>query len=78
MITCVIIANEEIRRDSSKFKHSIQAKFSSDTSQQNVLGDVPVFQNSQLIAKSKTQFLDRNVLSMSASFAASKRGKMGV
>ena len=50
MITCVVIANEEIRRDSSKFKRSIQAKFSSDTGQQNVLGDVTVFQNSQLIA----------------------------
>lgn len=42
MITCVVIANEEIRRDSSKFKRSIQAKFSSDTGQQNVLGDVTV------------------------------------
>ena len=37
MITCIVIANEEIRRDLSKFKVlSIQAKFSSDTGQQNV------------------------------------------
>ena len=43
-----------------------------------IQGDVTVFQNSQLIAKSKTRFLDRNVFSMSASFAASKRGKMEV
>jgi len=48
MITCVVIANKEIRRDLSKFKRSIQARFSSDTGQQNVLGDVAVFQNSQL------------------------------
>ena len=67
MITCVVITNEEMQRDSSKFKHSIQAKFRTDTGQQNVL-DVTVFQNSQLIAKSKTRFLDRNVLCMSANF----------
>ena len=78
MITCVLIANEEICHDLSKFKLSIQAKFSSDTGQQNVLGDVTIFQNSQLIAKSKTRFLDRNVLSMSANFAALKGGKMEV
>ena len=43
MITFVVIANEEISRDLSKFKRSIQAKFSSDTGQQNVLGGVTVF-----------------------------------
>ena len=78
MNTCVVIANEEIYHDASKFKRSIQAKFSSDTGQQNVSGDVTVFQNSQLIAKSKTRFLDRNVLCMSANFVASKLGKMEV
>ena len=36
-------------RDSSRFKSSIQAKFSTDTDRQNVLGDVTVFQNSQII-----------------------------
>ena len=41
-----------MRRDSSKFKRSIQAKFSTNTGQQNVLGDVTVLQNSQLIVKS--------------------------
>ena len=34
MITCIVIANEEIRRDSSKFK--VLYKQSSDTGQQNV------------------------------------------
>lgn len=38
-----------MRRDSSKFKRSTQAKFNTDTGQQNVLGDVTVLQNSQLI-----------------------------
>ena len=41
-----------MRRDSSKFKRSIQAKFSTNTGQQNALGDVTVLQNSQLIVKS--------------------------
>ena len=34
-------------RDSSKSKHSIQAKFSAETGQQNILGAVTIFQNSQ-------------------------------
>ena len=67
-----------MRRDSSKFKRSTQAKFNTDTGQQNVLGDVTVLQNSQLIVKSKTRFLDRNVLCMCANFCASRRGKMEV
>ena len=62
MIICVVITNKQMRCDSSKFKRSKQAKFSTDTGQQNVLGDVTVLQNSQLIVKSKTRFLDRNVL----------------
>ena len=62
MITCIVIVNEEIRRDSSK-----------------LLGRCNRFQNSQLlIVKSKTRFLNRNVLCMSVNFAASKRGKMEV
>ena len=44
--------------DSSKFKRSIQAKFSTDTGHQNVLEDVTVLQNYQLIVKSKAQFLE--------------------
>ena len=72
MIICVVMTNEEMRRDSSKFKRSIKAKFSTDTGQQNVLGDVTVFQNSQLIAKSKTRFLDRNVQCTSANFCRIK------
>ena len=47
MIISVVVTNEEMQRDLPKFKHSVQAKFSTDTSQQNVLGDVTVFQNSQ-------------------------------
>ena len=74
MIICVVRSNKQMRRDSSKFKRSIQAKFSTDTGQQNVLGDVTVLQNSQLIVKSKTRFLDRSVLCMCANFCASKRG----
>ena len=58
MIICVVITNKQMRSDSSKFQRSIQAKFSTDTGQQNVLGDVTVLQNSQLIVKSKTRFLD--------------------
>ena len=49
---CDVITNKQMRRDSSKFKRSIQAKFSTNTGQQNVLGDVTVLQNSQLIVKS--------------------------
>ena len=78
MIICVIITNKQMRHDLSKFKRSIQAKFSTDAGQQNVLGDVTVLQNSQLIVKSKTRFLDRNVLCMCANFCASKCGKMEV
>ena len=52
MIICDVITNKQMRRDSSKFKRSIQAKFSTNTGQQNVLGDVTVLQNSQLIVKS--------------------------
>ena len=73
MIICVVITNQEMRCDLSNFKRSMQAKFSTDTGQQNVLGDVTVFQNSQLIAKSKT-FLDRNVLCMCANFCCFKAG----
>ena len=47
MIISIVITNKEMQRDSPKFKRSVQAKFSTDTSQQNVLGDVTVFQNSQ-------------------------------
>ena len=54
MIICVIITNKQMRCDSSKFNCSIQAKFSTDTGQQNVLGDITILQNSQLIVKSKT------------------------
>ena len=73
MIICVVI-NKQVRCDSSKFKRSVQAKFSTDTGQQDVLGDVTLFQNSQLIVKSKALFLDRNVLCMCANFCSSKRG----
>ena len=52
MIICDVITNKQMRRDSSKFKCSIQAKFSTNTGQQNVSGDVTVLQNSQLIVKS--------------------------
>ena len=52
MIICDLITNKLMRRDSSRFKRSIQAKFSTNTGQQNVLGDVNVLQNSQLIVKS--------------------------
>ena len=37
----------------------LQAKFSTDTGQQNVLGDVTILQNSQLIVKSKAQFFSK-------------------
>ena len=52
MIIWDVITNKQMRRDSSKFKRSIQAKFSTNTGQQNVLGDVTVLQNSQLSVKS--------------------------
>ena len=52
MIICDVIKNKQMRRDSSKFKRSIQAKFSTNTGQQNVLGNVTVLQNSQLSVKS--------------------------
>jgi len=45
MIIWVFITNAEMRHDLSKFKRSIQAKFSAETGQQNVLGAVTVFQN---------------------------------
>ena len=55
-------------------KRSIQAKFSTGTGQQNVLGDVTILQNSQLIVKSKTRFLDGNVLCMCANLCTLKHG----
>ena len=52
MIIWDVKTNKQMRRDSSKFKRSIQAKFSTNTGQQNVSGDVTVLQNSQLSVKS--------------------------
>ena len=58
-----------------KFQLSIQAKFSKDTGQQNIKGDVTFLQNSYFV-KSKTRFLDTNALCMRANFCALKHGKM--
>jgi len=46
MTICIIITNKQMRCDSSKFQLSIQAKFSTDTGQQNIKGDVTFLQNS--------------------------------
>ena len=75
MTICIIITNKQMRCDSSKFQLSIQAKFSKDTGQQNIKGDVTFLQNSYFV-KSKTRFLDTNVLCMRANFCALKHGKM--
>ena len=56
MITCVVITKDEMQSSAQILASN------------NVLGDVTVFQNSQLIAKSKTRFLDRNVLCIECQF----------
>ena len=75
MTICIIITNKQMRCDSSKFQLSIQAKFSKDTGQQNIKGDVTFLQNPYFV-KSKTRFLDTNILCMRANFCAMKHGKM--